>query len=558
MNTQTWKLMTVAVMFATIAGLMFGVPAAVNSEPSAGATKVRDTDGATMVYVPSGEFLMGSPQGEGNSDEWPQHTVYLDGFWIDRTEVTNRQFEMFVTATGYRTETENEGTGAVYSASATKDPAIVAGANWQHPEGAESGIAERLDVPVVQVTWHDAVAYCQWAGGRLPTEAEWEKAAGGPDGRRYPWGNERPTCQNVAMRCGHEWKALPVGSKPAGTSSYGGVDMLCNVAEWVSDVYARDYYRYSANINPAGPDTGMDRIIRGSWWPDHLRYFSRTWRHPVTAGFRSNSSGFRCVMPTRTSLTPSFTTSATPVTPSPAAPPIPVRIGHHDYAFEWNGEQLNYLLYLPKDYESDMQKRWPLILFLHGSGEKGNTLKSLSGLRYNVLQGKIEYKSDFPFIVLSPQLSTYALDWYGALDLIDALLDQIVVSYRVDTARLSVMGPSMGGEGTWLMVTRKRPDRFAAAVPIAGASAYYLDQSNACLPKDVAFWVFHGDQDKTIPISNSEALVKALRCNTPCFQIWGTIYGAKCTMSRCTTGCFSSADRTSELRRECVRKEHHY
>jgi predicted peptidase len=298
---------------------------------------------------------------------------------------------------------------------------------------------------------------------------------------------------------------MPVGSKPAGISPYGGLDMLGNVAEWVSGPYARDYYRHSAASNPSGPDTGMDRVLRGSWWMDHLMDLRCAWRHPVTPGFRTDASGFRCVVPTSASAVPSSTATPAPVTTSPsvaAASAMPVQIGQHSYTFEWRGEQLNYLLFLPKDYESEAQKTWPLILFLHG---KGQTTRGLAG------ESRIAVKPDFPFIVLSPQLSTSALNWYAVLDLIDALLDQIVASYRVDAARLYVTGLSMGGEGTYLMVTRKRPDRFAAAVPLAGASAYYLDKSNACIPKDVAFWVFHGDRDTITPVTNSEALVNALK-----------------------------------------------
>ncbi|GAK53497.1 dienelactone hydrolase [Candidatus Moduliflexus flocculans] len=545
MSTQMKQHIRCVTMFVTIAALLLSGMAA-SSEPPAGATQVRETDGATMVYVPSGEFLMGSPEGEGNSDEWPQHTVFLDGFWIDRTEVTNRQFEMFVTATGYRTEAENEGTGGVYLSDAGKAGAgmvewvgeVVQRADWRHPESPESSLAERLNDPVVQVSWHDAVAYCQWVGARLPTEAEWEKAACGTDGRPYPWGKVGLNCQTVVMRsCEKEWKPLQVGSKPEGASPYGGVDMFGNVSEWVADRYARDYYRSSATSNPTGPVTGMDRVLRGGGWRDPTREIRRASRTTVAPGFRSNSTGFRCVMPTSATAIPSSAAMLTPVmSPTAITTPraMPVQIGQHGYTFEWNGEQLNYLLFLPKDYENETQKMWPLILFLHGGGSKGNTLDSLGSVALDGLPLLVKRKPNFPFIVVSPQLSVYAIDWYAALDLIDALLDQIVANYRVDTARLSVTGFSMGGEGTLLMVTRAHPDRFAAAVPVAGAFAYYIDKSNICLPKDVAFWVFHGDRDKTAPVSNAEALVKALKACSAQVQytvfpnaghnIWGKVY----------------------------------
>ena len=181
---------------------------------------------------------------------------------------------------------------------------------------------------------------------------------------------------------------------------------------------------------------------------------------------------------------------------------MPVQIGQHRFTFEWNGDTLDYLLFLPKDYESEAQKRWPLILYLHSKYQTTNGLAS---------ESKIAAKPDFPFIVLSPQLPDADSNWYAELDLIDALLDQIVANYRVDAARLSVTGAAMGGEGAYLMATRKRPDRFAAVVPIAGVYSYYLDRSSACLPKGVAFWVFHGAQDTASPVSNADALVNALK-----------------------------------------------
>jgi len=533
MTTRIEKLIMLIIMLVAI------MPIRANSEPSAGATQVCDTDGATMVYVPSGEFLMGSPQGEGNSDEWPQHTVYLDGFWIDRTEVTNRQFEKFVAVTSYHTEAENEGTGAVYTTMSYGDPKIASEANWRHPEGTESGIAERLDDPVTQMTWRDAAAYCQWAGGRLPTEAEWEKAACGTDGRPYPWGTTGLNCQTVVMsKCEKEGKPLSVGSKPDGISPYGGLDMFGNVAEWVSDLYARDYYRSSPDNNPTGSTTGIDRILRGGGWMDTARTIRRALRMTVTTGFRSNTTGFRCVLPTSMTIKPSPTVMVTPKTPPASAAlahDMPVKIGQHGYTFEWRGEQLNYLLFLPADYENEPAKTWPFILFLHGGGSKGNTLDSLRSVKVTGLPGVLERKRDFPFIVLSPQLSVYAMDWYAALDIIDALLDQIIANYRIDPARLSVTGVSSTGvEGTLLMVTRAHPDRFAAAVPVAGASMRYIDRTNACMAKDVAFWVFHGNKDVAIPVSNADALVNALKtCGAQVqytvfpnawHEIWGRVY----------------------------------
>jgi sulfatase modifying factor 1 len=328
MNTRIWKFMILVVMLAMMAGLLLSGPvAAATPEPPPGATQVREADGAVMVYVPAGEFLMGSLFGEGKSDEWPQHIVYLDGFWTDRTEVTNRQFETFVQATGYRTEAEKEGTGEVWMGDRSPYPQSVEGADWRHPEGPDSSIAGLLDAPVVQVTRDDAQAYCQWAGARLPTEAEWEKAACGTDGRRYPWGNEKPSCQYAVMQdssgvgCGQGRKPWPVGSKPAGASPYGALDMLGNVWEKVADWYDPDYYAHSPASNPQGPASGSQIIwrggsfVRGDIDHDWLRCATR---EPDSPTWRGKPGGFRCAVPAPTAAVPAEA-AAPPAGPAPAS-----------------------------------------------------------------------------------------------------------------------------------------------------------------------------------------------------------------------------------------------
>jgi formylglycine-generating enzyme required for sulfatase activity len=186
------------------------------------ATWQRPTDGMVMVYVPEGEFLMGSPSGQGNDDEHPQHTVYLDAFWIDQTEVTNAQYRKCL------------------EAGVCRKPVCWDNSDYNAP-----------DQPVVCVSWGDARTYCEWAGVRLPSEAEWEKAARGTDGRVYPWGNEAPICEraNYAVCVG---KAASAGSYPAGVSPYGALDMAGNVWEWVADWYAGNYYSRSPARNPQG------------------------------------------------------------------------------------------------------------------------------------------------------------------------------------------------------------------------------------------------------------------------------------------------------------------
>jgi formylglycine-generating enzyme required for sulfatase activity len=213
-----------------------------------------------MVYVLAGEFIMGSD--EGDSDERPVHTVYLDAFYIDKTEVTNAQYWACVEA------------GACDAPSVTYYDANYA----QHP--------------VVFVSWNAADAYCRWAGKRLPTEAEWEKAARGTDGRTYPWG-EGIDCDHAQYNeC--TGRTVLVGSKPKGASPYGALDMAGNVWEWVANPYDSGYYSQSPARNPPGPDSGEYRVLRGGSWNFNLwdaRCASRRW---YTPRLRGNYVGFRC------------------------------------------------------------------------------------------------------------------------------------------------------------------------------------------------------------------------------------------------------------------------
>ena len=225
-------------------------------------------------FVPAGQFIMGSD----TYNEIMSAPVYLDAFWIDQTEVTNAMFAEFVSATHYRTDAEKSGTGYVYQAS-SDDAVKTSGANWQHPHGPASNIKGLDQYPVVQVSWNDAAAYCKWAGRRLPTEAEWEKAARGTDGRLYPWGNQdwagnlanfmdRQLNPTYSVDDGHAGIA-PVGSYPDGASPYGALDMAGNVAEWVADWYADPYPQSDQTttvVNPQGPASGKSRGMRGGAW----------------------------------------------------------------------------------------------------------------------------------------------------------------------------------------------------------------------------------------------------------------------------------------------------
>jgi formylglycine-generating enzyme required for sulfatase activity/uncharacterized caspase-like protein len=190
-------------------------------------------DGAEMVLVPAGEFTMGS---DAHDDEKPQRRVWLDAYYIDKFEVTNALYRRFMDATG------------------RSAPRFWSHARWNGPAQ-----------PVVGVTWHDADAYCKWAGKRLPTEAEWEKAARGTDGRTYPWGNQWDPGKSNSVGT-NLVKTVAVGSYPGGVSPYGAHDMTGNVWEWTADWYDPTYYARGVNRNPQGPRSGARRVIRGGSW----------------------------------------------------------------------------------------------------------------------------------------------------------------------------------------------------------------------------------------------------------------------------------------------------
>jgi formylglycine-generating enzyme required for sulfatase activity len=196
--------------------------------------------------------------------ELPRHRVLLDAYYVDRYEVTNALFERFVKATGHRTAAEREGHGWVWRQT---EWVKVDGAAWRTPSGPGSLAAPTH--PVVQVSWDDAEAYCRWAGKRLPTEAEWEKAARGAEGRIYPWGEAWDPAK--ANGDGTVKATSPVGSYPGGVSPYGVHDMAGNVSEWVADWYDKDYYQRSPQRNPKGPDSGQTRVLRGGSW-DHAPF----------------------------------------------------------------------------------------------------------------------------------------------------------------------------------------------------------------------------------------------------------------------------------------------
>jgi len=305
-----------------------GSASSVNAAASVNAALTGGPDAAAraahpgMVWIPGGTFNMGADNDQASPDEYPKHAVTVAGFWIDRTEVTNKQFAEFVTATGYVTTAErkpdwNELKKQLPPGTPKPDASLLVpaslvfappdhpvdladysqwwdwkkGASWKHPHGSGSSIAGKENYPVVHVSWYDAIAYCRWAHKRLPTEAEWEFAArGGLKDNIYPWGNERPEASGAmgaGQPHGNFWEGhfpdkntqgdgyyyyAPVGS--FAPNGYGLVDMAGNVWEWCADLYRNDYYKSLAGkttVGPKGPATSYDpdepyatkRVIRG-------------------------------------------------------------------------------------------------------------------------------------------------------------------------------------------------------------------------------------------------------------------------------------------------------
>ena len=246
--------------------------AAAGLQPVSAALQARELDPVPMVIIAAGEFLMGNPEGVGRADEWPQRKIYLDTFWIDEVEVTNERFMAFISTTGHQNPPNPYGTGPLLSA---------------------KGIEQ---LPVVQVTWYDAKAYCSWAKKRLPTEAEWEKAARGTDGWKYPWGYDLPTRQRANFD--REWEDMktlhPAGTLPGGDSPYGVKDMSGNAREWVQDWYDAEYYRRAPNRNPKGPEKGIVRSIRGGSWHSPMSDITTSARGRGGFALQTHGTGFRC------------------------------------------------------------------------------------------------------------------------------------------------------------------------------------------------------------------------------------------------------------------------
>ena len=257
-------------------------PNQAGNEPSVEITvldsKVSPVDGKILVYVPEGDFIMGSDTG-GSINNDPEHVVFLHAFWIDQTEVSNGQY----------LECVNRG--------ACSPPGN------QQAYGLNNHYDEIVykDNPVEFVNWFQATDYCKWAGRRLPTEAEWEKAARGTEGWPYPWGNDPPNWDLLNYK-GSYGQVNPlggtnkVGSYPAGASPNGALDMAGNVNEWVADWYEQNYYDRSPFDNPQGPLSGTTKVIRGGDWSTYDVAIYSAYRSSINPDLMLSGIGFRCAV----------------------------------------------------------------------------------------------------------------------------------------------------------------------------------------------------------------------------------------------------------------------
>ncbi len=267
----------VYLLTCSIGNAVFAVdePAATPATVPLPATKINSKDGAEMIFIPAGEFLMGSTDTDkkAKDNEKPQRKVNLNSYYIYKTEVTVAQYRKFCVATGRKM-----------------------------PDAPDWGWQDNH--PIVNVSWNDAKAYADWAGVVLPTEAQWEKAARGTDGRVYPWGNEwdKTKCANWSNSCDGDTLTgtHQVGSFPKGASPFGVIDMSGNAYEWCADWYGDNYYKTAPAKNPTGPVTGDKRVLRGGSWGDYYDYYwcrvaCRGYTNPDYYGY--GVIGFRCASP---------------------------------------------------------------------------------------------------------------------------------------------------------------------------------------------------------------------------------------------------------------------
>jgi sulfatase modifying factor 1 len=229
-------------------------------------------DPVEMKTIPAGEFLMGSKQEEGRVDERPQRKIYLDAYEIDTHEVSNKRYLNFIRETG-RDDPTNP-----------------------YSERLLSEQNEVVNLPVVQVTWYDAVDYCRWTGKHLPTEAQWEKAARGVKGLIFPWGSKKPSVKSVNFQ--KNWEGMntlwPVSGEIEVSSPYGLKAMAGNAREWVQDWYSPEYFKNAPSSNPQGPGIGILKVIKGGSWHSFKADIRSASRGKGGFALKTDGIGFRC------------------------------------------------------------------------------------------------------------------------------------------------------------------------------------------------------------------------------------------------------------------------
>lgn len=296
-----------------------------HSSPREPDVETKDPSTEGMVKLSGGSFQMGTESDEGFSEdgEGPVRKIHIDSFWIDKTTVTNAEFAKFIRATGYKTDAERYNWSFVFKIFLMKSLLKkdlpypddtpwwkgIEGTYWKRPEGPGSTISNRMNHPVVHVSWNDAMAYCKWSGKRLPTEAEWEYAArGGLEQKRFPWGDE--LTPNGKHYCNIWQGAFPdentgddgyIGTAPANSFKPNGFDLYNtsgNVWEWTQDWFSSSYPLLRIRDNPQGPGKGDAKVIRGGSYLCHRSYCNRyrvAARSANTIDSSTGNIGFRCV-----------------------------------------------------------------------------------------------------------------------------------------------------------------------------------------------------------------------------------------------------------------------
>ena len=249
------------------------------------------SDKPCMILIPAGRYRMGNASGRAAPDQGPAHQVYLDAYYIDKHEVTFGEYEQFIQDGGYEKKRfwTKEGWEFIQSNEIKGYLTLgqpLAGKTTQKLYNAPNQ-------PVIGISWYEADAYCRWAGKRLPTEAEWEKAARGEKGFLYPWGNEM-IFENIPYRITNGRRTVSVGSFPKGASPYGVRDMAGNVWEWCRDWYDGAYYTKSPSQNPQGPKSGTHHVLRGGGWGSTRLQLQSIYRYYDLPTYRGFNVGFRC------------------------------------------------------------------------------------------------------------------------------------------------------------------------------------------------------------------------------------------------------------------------